>query len=622
MRFSFILVPCVALVGYSACTSKYTDEYFGAPRDSGGQGQGGEGGSGGDDPHAAACDAAGLDCGDHGKCSVDGEEPVCVCDEGYAGPECGECADGYQDNDDDGTCQESCETNDCSGAGTCDDTSGTAVCACEGLRAGDQCERCTAGYELNGDTCEWVGGIVRNGAFDDDSVWNVTGAATINLNGFFGQLPPDALCYGGHISQELEMPPREVAEPMVLRFKAWQTGAQYSGRIAVRLGGVTHDVLVDGAKPPTWNNSICVGPTALGGTHTLRFQAGAFPDNCAFDTFQVDDVEIVLDEEGQCATVEGIRNGDFEDDSEWALNAAGVNINGGSVYFYAPGQCGVGDLSISQPFIVPTADQMPGAALRVTYQTGNGDGSSACNGSPSCADTLYLQLRDQASTGAVQVAALRSLETKTDVVCLPPAWRGSNVVLRAQVGRGGCAAVYGFDSRVDSIELIDEPGCAPVNGILDGDAESETPPDVPWSFQGTPVFAKVSDEEVAPQGESFLELGVDSRCQVPGVEVPFVTPDRSGDARAAIMFHYDFPDLGEATHGQVCTGLECVDLDFTDGWEERVVCVDPLGIAGGLSNFLRFQVTVPIGDGACNDAIAAQGFRIDDIRAGTHPSCQ
>ena len=146
MRLSLNLVPCVALVGYSACTSKYTDDDFGAPRDIGGagQGQGGEGGGG--DPNAAACEAVGLDCGDHGRCSVDGEEPECICDEGYAGAECGECDDGYQDNDDDGTCQESCAGNDCSGGGTCDDASGAAVCSCEGLRAGEQCERCTAGY--------------------------------------------------------------------------------------------------------------------------------------------------------------------------------------------------------------------------------------------------------------------------------------------------------------------------------------------------------------------------------------------------------------------------------------------------------------------------------------------
>lgn len=621
MRVPFLLASFAALVGYSACTSKYTDDDFGAPRDIGsaGQGQGGEGG----EPNAAACDAVGLDCGDHGSCSVEGDEPACVCDAGYVGTECGECDDGYQDNDEDGTCEESCASNDCSGAGSCDDASGVAVCTCEGLRAGDECERCTAGYELNDDTCEWVGGIVQNGTFDDDSAWTVTGASEINLNGFFGQLPPDALCYGGNIGQELEMPPRDAAEPMILRFKAWQTGSEFNGKIAVHFGGTTHEVFTASAAPPEHNNAICVGPGALGGTRTLRFQPGALPDNCVFDSFQVDDVEIVLDEEGQCATVEGIRNGEFEDDSEWTLNAAGVSISGGSAYFQASGQCAAGDLSVEQPFIVPATDQMPGAALRVTYQTGNGDGTSTCGGSD-CADALMLELQDQDNAEARrQIARFQSLSTTTDVVCIPPNWRGANVMLRARVGRGGCAAVYGFDSRVDSIELIDEPGCALVNGILDGDAESETPAAVPWAYtEATSVFTKVQDEELAFQGDSFLQLGVEALCQVPVIGSPFVTPAASDDGKAAIVFHYDFPVSDDGVVAQVCSALACETLENTDGWEEHVLCVDPQAIVPDLPNLLRFQASAPAGDGACNDVILPQGFRIDDIRAGTHPSCE
>ncbi len=78
------------------------------------------------------------DCGNaevacaHGVCSDDTGEAVCACDEGYQGPKCDECAQGYQDNDEDGNCLPTCATigYTCSDQGYCDDTSGTAICVC------------------------------------------------------------------------------------------------------------------------------------------------------------------------------------------------------------------------------------------------------------------------------------------------------------------------------------------------------------------------------------------------------------------------------------------------------------------------------------------------------------
>lgn len=52
----------------------------------------------------------------------------CVCDAGYAGDQCDTCADGYQDNDGDGTCLPSCEITECSEGFECTDASGTAQC--------------------------------------------------------------------------------------------------------------------------------------------------------------------------------------------------------------------------------------------------------------------------------------------------------------------------------------------------------------------------------------------------------------------------------------------------------------------------------------------------------------
>jgi hypothetical protein len=69
------------------------------------------------------------------------------CDTGYAGPDCDECAAGYQDLNDDGVCKPACDaTGDLAlecGFGACEvDADGDRVCLCD------------AGYELGEQGCE------------------------------------------------------------------------------------------------------------------------------------------------------------------------------------------------------------------------------------------------------------------------------------------------------------------------------------------------------------------------------------------------------------------------------------------------------------------------------------
>lgn len=89
-------------------------------------------------------------CSDHGLCSAVKGEATCTCDEGYAGALCGNCAAGYQDNDNSGTCQPTCAA---SGLvchhGECSDAQGTAACVCAATWAGADCQECAEGYQDN-----------------------------------------------------------------------------------------------------------------------------------------------------------------------------------------------------------------------------------------------------------------------------------------------------------------------------------------------------------------------------------------------------------------------------------------------------------------------------------------
>ena len=68
-----------------------------------------------------------------------------LCDEGWAGDTCAECADGFYGA--------SCEACTCTEHGTCDDgLTGDGTCACDEHWAGDTCDECSTGWI--GDTCD------------------------------------------------------------------------------------------------------------------------------------------------------------------------------------------------------------------------------------------------------------------------------------------------------------------------------------------------------------------------------------------------------------------------------------------------------------------------------------
>jgi hypothetical protein len=92
-----------------------------------------------------------LDCGAHGTCTVSGSDGLCVCDEGWAGDACGECAPGYISYMD--TCiPDPCTPEKCNGNGVCDNSSGLAECMCTGNFTGATCNECAGNF--TGPNCD------------------------------------------------------------------------------------------------------------------------------------------------------------------------------------------------------------------------------------------------------------------------------------------------------------------------------------------------------------------------------------------------------------------------------------------------------------------------------------
>jgi len=111
------------------------------------------------------CDASGLDCGLHGNCDDASGVANCNCNTGWAGQTCRDCAGGYHDESGDCVTDTSCQESTCSSHGTCDDSGGVPVCACEAEYIGEFCDACAVGYQDNDDdgSCEqncMMGGLI------------------------------------------------------------------------------------------------------------------------------------------------------------------------------------------------------------------------------------------------------------------------------------------------------------------------------------------------------------------------------------------------------------------------------------------------------------------------------
>eukprot|EP01104_Vermistella_antarctica_P009829 TRINITY_DN2573_c0_g2_i1.p1 TRINITY_DN2573_c0_g2~~TRINITY_DN2573_c0_g2_i1.p1 ORF type:complete len:3323 (+),score=759.25 TRINITY_DN2573_c0_g2_i1:349-9969(+) len=94
-----------------------------------------------------------VDCNEHGDLNTKTGE--CECYPGYGGQQCGRCARSY--HRDGSVCvpdvTEQCEALSCSNNGDCDDSTGAVVCSCDDGYAPPTCGVCADGYYRSGGAC-------------------------------------------------------------------------------------------------------------------------------------------------------------------------------------------------------------------------------------------------------------------------------------------------------------------------------------------------------------------------------------------------------------------------------------------------------------------------------------
>jgi hypothetical protein len=181
------------------------------------------------------------------------------------------------------------------------------------------CE-CAPGYD--GVPCEWVG-VLNDPGFADKDAWTGINDAEVRelVDGPSGDpglaiLPPSAVCNGGALSQTVDMPPLESAEPLVavLSYKAEEAHG-----ISVGFNRAWNTFPM-----PTgdWQTArFCLGEAAYGTDVVVRVGSSEKTGDCKLPEpiearIEIDRLDIIVDERGECPLPGEVSNGDADPASE------------------------------------------------------------------------------------------------------------------------------------------------------------------------------------------------------------------------------------------------------------------------------------------------------------------
>lgn len=108
-----------------------------------------------------------TDC-NNGNCVIKQNQAVCECFIGYSGNYCNNCAENYQDNNNDESCLLACSSNSCMVNSVCDDSSGEIICTCNEFYYKNENTCLITGNNCNSEMTE----ITQSGEYEGDTSLN------------------------------------------------------------------------------------------------------------------------------------------------------------------------------------------------------------------------------------------------------------------------------------------------------------------------------------------------------------------------------------------------------------------------------------------------------------------
>lgn len=508
----------------------------------------------------------------------------------------------------------------CGAHSTCVSTAEAAEC------------QCVAGYE--GDPCAWTGGFA-DPDLTDPTVWRPASSNEVALlpdasgDGDalgLASFAPSVVCNAGALGQVVQMPPYDLADPFVIEitYRASDVNGVdvYYGR-AVKTLPVTHG---------EWESKrrFCLGEAAYGGPVTFEVLASERFLDCfsaPMGSIDVDRIEILVAEEGECPKPNSVLNGAADlDGGGWSFETdaggfivptkglePGVGRDGtsGARLFKAAGSERLS--AMWTQVSVPLPSSVPSPALRFWWKA-KGWPFQAQLGAYTGVFANFYQLD----------TLLPSESPDVYTYCLPP-WTHGNATDLSFKFLDGFYADEG-ELVVDDVELISDPRCGDSTDMLDPSFDA-APNRWPGVFQtGVPYHAvDLLQDPVRTHGPGSGVL----RMSYPDDDINIVfqtwvwVPGSEGTSGPRLVFYSNLPAEPSVSVksfiGRRSVGQPVNELVPGGGWLPNVHCLPPQWA----ERWFRFTVRVgsPIPTETPTEFDTPKEVLIDDLEVMPHVSC-
>ena len=483
---------------------------------------------------------------------------------------------------------------------------------------------CAPGY--SGIPCTWTG-VLEDPGFQDQDAWTRTEGAEVLQNRTdtlidrgFARIERSAACNGGAVSQTVQMPSYEVAEPLVA-----QVTYRAQNLYGLALGFNRAWTQLPVTSEFGWTTEperVCLGEAAYGDAVTVQLSAPEEHPSCFGQEegeIQVDRLDIVPAAPGECPAPGEVLNGTGEvGGGGWQFEttdvadadlAEGVGRGATSGVQLVVG-ASVGAAAWTR-LSVPSSESLESPALLFWWRGTAGQPFGFRMG-------RYIGTRED----AIPLDDVYGNDSDVNYLyCLPPWTHGNVVDLIFRTWADGTTSPR--ELVIDDVEIVSEPRCGTSTDRLDpgfdaGPARimgvTHTTPYSSAKLRTEPSLSRTGDGGV-------LELSYWNEAAVIYLETWVLVPESNGNDGPAIRFWWNVPTTNTKPIRSVL-GRAAVDPRFLQpggGWQEPLasICL-PRKWSG---RWFRFQWRrgdiPPIG----NADISPIRIYIDDLELVTDSNC-
>jgi hypothetical protein len=435
------------------------------------------------------------------------------------------------------------------------------------------------------------GGIPRDPEFTDREVWSDTTNGAVILPLAMGptnqpglaSFESSVVCNAGAVSQVVEMPPYELADPFVVEmtYRAINTNG-------VAIGYNRAFRRVPSTSGAWSTRRVCLGEAGYGGATKFQVAASERSPDCftaPIGTIEVDRFEILVADEGECPEPGFVLNGEGNvDEGGWFFDrqvfpgegategalVPSVGKSGSSAARIYKEAGGDNRAAMVTKISVPTQKTMPSPALRFWWRGTAGQYAHVELGTFQSVNIAINGLDTLIADGAEH----------TYTYCLPPWTHGNVVELAFAHLLAGDFASKDSELVVDAVELISDPKCGRNENLLDPSFDS-APNRWPHVRQlrtsGNGVRLLNDAERAHPPGAGAIELTFETNQALVAVGTRLWVPPSEGDRGPQVVFYSNIPaDAGGSVRWVLgFTGIVNSDLLPGGGWRRNEVCFPP-----------------------------------------------